>query len=411
MGMKRKLNIYISSTFIDLKKERNAIIEQVLHAGHIPISIDRFGPSKKFNPAINEKAIRECDVFVIIIGSRLGAMIQDNDGNEKSVIEFEYNFAQRLRKPIMVFQLSEVDYNKHRQLIPSDDREISYEKILRAFRKRVISIGIKSPTIVSFFYDEYGGIEGLKAKFQSGLEALVKNLEVENLSEPEFVAFALFGDKIKVVSLTPDGSYRFLDDTQNLYNIFYVSSETLGLQKAIEELESLINDKTVKEKDYQNFFERNPNFILNDHYKKAHPHIVLTKDDGELLIPDFVLEPIEQSFLSDLLELKLPSTQIFVLQKNRKRFSSAVFEASAQLREYSMFFDEKKNRDKFQERYGLLAYRPKMFVIIGRRCNVNPLDIRKMETDLPNLYLHTYDDIINRMKAKVDVMKKGKFKG
>jgi cold shock CspA family protein len=236
-----------------------------------------------------------------------------------------------------------------------------------------------------------------------------ETLPNQKISEEEFVALALFGDKIKMVSLTPDGSYRVLDEAQNLHNILYVtSSETMALEIVVEELESLVNNPNAKEKDFQNFFERYPDFILNDEYKKAHPHIVLAKDDGESFIPDFVLEPINQSSLCDLLELKLPSAQIFVLQKKRMRFSAAVLEASAQLREYNIFFDEEKNRRKIQDDYGLLAFKPKMFVIIGRRGDVNPIDVRKIESDFPNLNLRTYDDVIARIKARVDAMKTGK---
>ena len=233
----------------------------------------------------------------------------------------------------------------------------------------------------------------------------------KELSEEKFISFALFGDKIKMVSLAPDGSYRILDETQHLHNILYVtSSETRALQIAVEELESLINDSNAKEKDFQNFFERHPDFILNDEHKKAHPHIVLAKDVGETLIPDFVLEPIDQSSLCDLLELKLPSAQIFVLKKKRMRFSAAVLEACAQLREYSSFFDEEENRRKIQEQYGLLAFKPKMFVIIGRRGNISPIEVRKIESDVPNLSLRTYDDVITRIRARVEKMKIGRAK-
>lgn len=235
------------------------------------------------------------------------------------------------------------------------------------------------------------------------------SLNEEQDNEEEFVGFALFGNKIKIVSLARDEKYTVLDETQNLHNILYItSSETMMLQIAVEELESLVNDPKAKEKDFQEFFERYPDFILNDEYKKAHPHIVLAKNDAESFIPDFVLEPIDQSSLSDLLELKLPSAQIFVLEKKRMRFSAAVLEACAQLREYSLFFDEENNRRRVQAQYGLLAFKPKMFVIIGRRGDVSPIDVRKIESDIPNIKLRTYDDIITRVKTKVDAMKRGR---
>ena len=232
----------------------------------------------------------------------------------------------------------------------------------------------------------------------------------EESPKEEIIAVAFFGDKMRVVSFAPDGSYRFLDEVQNLRNILYVtSSETMALQMAVEELESLANNPNSKEKDFQDFFERYPDFILNDEYKNAHPHVILTKDDGESFIPDFVLEPMHQGSLCDLLELKLPTAQIFVLKKKRMRFSAVVLEACAQLREYSIFFDEEKNRRRIQEEYGLLAFKPKMFVIIGRRGDVNPIDVRKIESDFPNLNLRTYDDVITHTKAKVEAMKKGRI--
>jgi hypothetical protein len=235
--------------------------------------------------------------------------------------------------------------------------------------------------------------------------------EDEDIKNPEqeFIALALLGDKINLVSLTPDGTYKFIDEAQNLHSIVYViSSEILALHAAVEELESLVNNPKTKEQDLQEFFEHNPEFILNDEYRKAHPHIVLSKDDGECLIPDFVLEPLDQNSLSDLLDLKLPSAQIFVLKKSRMRFSAAVLEACAQLREYRHYFYEKKNQEAVYEKYGLRAYEPRMFVIIGRRGNINPIDVRKMEADMPkDVYLRTYDDVIARMKARIDRMGRG----
>ena len=226
------------------------------------------------------------------------------------------------------------------------------------------------------------------------------------LPDEEYVALALIGDEIKLVSLSPDGGYKFLDEAENRHNLIYVAPlELSNLQKAIAELEWLINDPKSREKDFQDFFVRNKDFILNDEYKDAHPHVVLSMNKGEPLIPDFVLEPISGE-LCDVLELKLPSTPIFNLKKNRMRYSAAVAEAAAQLREYGRYFEEENNRKAILERYGLRAYRPKMLVIIGRRSiKVDPLDERSVQTDLPNLHLRTYDDIIARMKWRAEKLR------
>lgn len=224
----------------------------------------------------------------------------------------------------------------------------------------------------------------------------------------DLIALALFGAEIKLVSLAKDGTYKFLDEHEKLHNLLYVvSPETIQLEKAVRELEYLMNEPLAKEKDFQDFFERNQNFILNDDYREAHPQLVLSQDNGEDLKPDFVLEPVDQGSLCDLLELKLPSTQVFVLKKNRPRFAAAVHEAAAQLRVYSRFFDEEKNRRKFQATYpGLRAYKPRMFVIIGRRSEANSLIQRDIQRELPDVNLRTYDEVILRMKWKIENLRK-----
>jgi hypothetical protein len=232
-----------------------------------------------------------------------------------------------------------------------------------------------------------------------------KSAPVE-LSNEQRVALALFGPIIKLVSLSPEGQYRFLDEQQKSHNLLYVlSAKTVEVERAVEELEHLMNAPTARENDFQNFFERHLDFILNDEYREAHPHLVLENAEGDL-IPDFILQPVNQSALCDLLELKLPSVEVFVMKKNRPRYSVAVYEAAAQLREYSRYFDEETNRAKFRDKYPLLnVYRPRMFVIIGRQGAESATIARAVEVGMPDIYLRTYDDVLKRAKWKLERVK------
>jgi uncharacterized protein DUF4062 len=42
MPQKKKLQVFISSTFTDLKQERQAAVEAILTAGHIPAGMELF---------------------------------------------------------------------------------------------------------------------------------------------------------------------------------------------------------------------------------------------------------------------------------------------------------------------------------------------------------------------------------
>jgi hypothetical protein len=248
----------------------------------------------------------------------------------------------------------------------------------------------------------------LRAEFEklSALEQRSLPDQEKETSDTDLVALALEGKEIRLISVTSDGTYRLLDRSQNLLNILYVySKEIQALEGAVEEFESLINNAQVKESDLQTFFERNPQFILGEQYSAAHSRIVLQRDAAEPLKPDFVLEPADQSRLCDILELKHPLAPAFVLKARRFRFSAGVFEACAQLREYSLYFDEEKNRKAIQSTYGLLAYKPRMFVIIGRLGRVSPIDLRKIELDHPNLNFQTYDGVLAMAKRKLAQLK------
>lgn len=221
-------------------------------------------------------------------------------------------------------------------------------------------------------------------------------------ADSEQIALGLFDRRIRLVSLASDGGYRFLDGTAQYHNIVYPSFfEELSLQLAIEELEDLVNDSNTMESHFQNFFERHQDFILNDEYKQAHPHIILSNENRGTLIPDFILEPVDQNSFCDLLELKLPRTEIYVLTKNRERFSAAVFDAAAQLREYGKYFDDETNQNRFRSIYPhLRIYKPRMFVIVGRQNDENLAKKREIQSGFPELYLRTYDELLARMKWK-----------
>jgi cold shock CspA family protein len=251
--------------------------------------------------------------------------------------------------------------------------------------------------------------QGLHGKMAVSIRPDRLSPKNEQLSEQttESVALALVDGRIRLVSWNVDGQCQFLDACQNHHSIIYVvSSETHQFKLAVEELEHLINNSLSKESDFQDFFKRNPKFILPEEYKSAHAHVTLVDSNNESLIPDFMLEPSDQNKLCDLLELKLPKHKVYVGTDKRKRFSSQVAEAAAQLREYRKFFDDESKRNKVYDTYGLLSYKPKMFLIIGRRGEINPLTARDINLSNPELTLKTYDDVLYRAQSVLANMKR-----
>jgi len=224
----------------------------------------------------------------------------------------------------------------------------------------------------------------------------------------EYVGLTLIDGRFRLVEMCSDGTYRYLDPSSRLHELIYaVSSETVALQQAIEELEDLLNSKAAQELDFQRFFESNPEFITSDDHVEARPDVYLSREGQPMLKPDFMLKPLDPRATSDILELKLPSSQVYVLKSRRERLSQAVMEARAQLMEYSRYFDDTSNREFIQGKYGLFAYHPRLFVLIGRRGNLSPMIRRKAELTASDLHLLTYDDIVERMRHKLERMTRG----
>ena len=60
--MKRKLQVFVSSTFLDLKAERQAAVEAILLAGHIPAGMELFSAGDESQLEIIKKWIEASDI-------------------------------------------------------------------------------------------------------------------------------------------------------------------------------------------------------------------------------------------------------------------------------------------------------------------------------------------------------------
>ena len=70
MKNRRKFSIFISSTYEDLKKERQALVGVALENNFIPVGMEQFhaAPTSQWN--VITKMIDECDFYLLVIGAR-----------------------------------------------------------------------------------------------------------------------------------------------------------------------------------------------------------------------------------------------------------------------------------------------------------------------------------------------------
>lgn len=93
--MKKKLQIFISSTYTDLIEERQAAVQAVLEAGHIPAGMELFKAGNLSQLETIKKWINDSDVYMLILGGRYGS-IESISGKSYTQLEYEYALSQNI---------------------------------------------------------------------------------------------------------------------------------------------------------------------------------------------------------------------------------------------------------------------------------------------------------------------------
>ncbi len=119
---KRKLQVFVSSTYSDLIHDRLAAIEAILAAGHIPAAMEQFTPGDETAWEKIRRWIDESDCYMLILGGRYGSL-EPNSG--KSYVHLEYEYALDQKKPYFSLLLEDTAFNDRLQSrgIEVDERE------------------------------------------------------------------------------------------------------------------------------------------------------------------------------------------------------------------------------------------------------------------------------------------------
>lgn len=142
--MKRKFSIFISSTYEDLKSERQALVGVALENNFIPVGMEQFHAAPTSQWDVITKMIDECDFYLLVIGGRYGSIDAETD---ISYTEKEYNYAKAKRLPVLVLIKEPSAITESKQ----DVGDNKYEKMkkLDEFRNRVKN----DKNTVDFFTD------------------------------------------------------------------------------------------------------------------------------------------------------------------------------------------------------------------------------------------------------------------
>ena len=147
MTLKKKHSIFISSTYDDLKPERQAVIDAALDNNIIPVGMEQFHSAPAGQWDVIKKMINECDGYLIIIAGRYGS-IDETVGISYTEKEYDYAKSKKLPVWVLIREKSAITADK---MDDSDAKHSKQEKqqLLETFTEKVKNDG----NTVAFFKD------------------------------------------------------------------------------------------------------------------------------------------------------------------------------------------------------------------------------------------------------------------
>ncbi|WP_289036029.1 DUF4062 domain-containing protein [uncultured Roseibium sp.] len=94
----KRYQVFISSTFEDLKVERRAVQDVVVSTGDFPVQMESFPAADEDQFAFIKSLIDQCDYYVLIIAGRYGSVSEDG----LSYTHKEYQYAVSKGIPVLV---------------------------------------------------------------------------------------------------------------------------------------------------------------------------------------------------------------------------------------------------------------------------------------------------------------------
>ncbi|WP_122312779.1 DUF4062 domain-containing protein [Pseudomonas coronafaciens] len=168
--MKKKYQVFISSTYIDLAIEREAIAKAVIDMGFIPSGMESFPATSMDQLRYIYKVIDDCDYYVLVIGARYGSLNEEG----VSFTEKEYDYAVEQGKTVLAFIHSEP--GNFPQRVADKNTELS-EK-LESFKAKASSgrivkfwtstdnLTLHTMTSLHHAADDYPGIGWVRGDFK-----------------------------------------------------------------------------------------------------------------------------------------------------------------------------------------------------------------------------------------------------
>lgn len=223
--MERKYQVFVSSTYEDLKKERQAAISCLLDMNCIPVGMEQFPASSLSQWEYIKRMIDMSDYYLLIVAGKYGSI--DPEENI-SYTEKEYRYAISKKMPILAFLHQNIDLLPVIRVGATDEERDRVKK----FHDTVKAAG----RLVDFYINE----EELKYKIAMAISKIVNDVPMPGWVRADQAekAIATAGDFREIQDLK-----KQLDEIRNVILEKFEQTQMKWQPISEEELEAIFNEE------------------------------------------------------------------------------------------------------------------------------------------------------------------------
>lgn len=201
--MEKKYQVFVSSTYADLKEERLAATQCLLDNDCIPVGMEQFPASGMKQMDYIKKLLDNCDYYILILAGRYGSL--DSDG--KGFTEKEFDYALDKKIPVMCFVFELIEQLPCSKIERTDAGRDRFSK----FREKVCN-----GRIVSF----YNNVDELKSRIATSINKCIKDFPAvgwvrgDKLTKDDSTE-KKFNDYLKKQEMSIDAINTLFDTTED----------------------------------------------------------------------------------------------------------------------------------------------------------------------------------------------------
>ncbi|CAK0747335.1 DUF4062 domain-containing protein [uncultured Gammaproteobacteria bacterium] len=126
-----RYQVFLSSTFEDLREERQQATQAILETGGFPSGMELFPASDDSQWHLIKRVIDESDYYIVIVGGKYGSIGPDG----RSFTEMEYDYAVKQGIPVLGFVRDDADNIPSKFTEKTEDLRVK----LNSFREKVLT--------------------------------------------------------------------------------------------------------------------------------------------------------------------------------------------------------------------------------------------------------------------------------